>query len=49
MYYNELETKWKHQTNQETINLQYNIVKLYHPNHSVKITGTFKCFEKTIS
>ena len=49
MYYNELETNWKYQTNQETMNLQYKIVKPYHPKHSIKITETFKCFEKTIS
>ena len=49
MYYNELETNWKHQTNLEIINLQYKIVKRYHPKHSIKITETFKYFEKTIS
>ena len=48
MYYYELETNWKHQTNQETIKLQYKFAKLYHPKHSIKITETFKCFEKTI-
>ena len=49
MYYNKFESNWKHQTNQETINLQYKTVKLYHPKHSIKMTDTFKCFEKTIS
>ena len=39
MYYKELEIN---QTSQETINLHYRIVKLYHPKHSIKITGTFK-------
>ena len=49
MYYNKLETNWKYQINKETINLQYKIVKLFHPKHSRKIPETFKCFEKTIS
>ena len=46
MNYNKLETNWKHQTNQETINLQHKIVKQYYPKHSIKITETVKCFEK---
>ena len=49
MHYKELETNSKHQTNQGTINLQYKIVKLYHTKQSIKITETFKYFEKTIS
>ena len=48
--YNQLETTWKHQTNQETVNLYYNVkIKLYLPKHLTKTAETLKCFEKTIS
>ena len=46
MYYNKLEANWKYQINQETINLQYKIVKLSHPKHSRKITKLSNVLKK---